>query len=130
MLGALNLSSARQLAPAGNVPHVLLHGLQQLTKAACLQVMLLPTKEQVEARVRERAQQGCHFMAPSLLADQLATLELPPTPTDFFHCLPGALPCQGARHACHLSAQLLLRKGSIQMRPAGKGAVLALVVHW
>ena len=66
--------------------------VQQLTLATCLQVMLLPTKEHLQERVRARAQQGCHFMAPSLLADQLATLELPPAPHDFFYCLPGALP--------------------------------------
>ena len=109
---------------------MLQHGLQQLTIAACLQVMLLPTTEQVEEHVRARAQQGCHFMAPSLFADQLATLELPPTPTDFFYCLPGALPCRGAQHAGSLSAQVLVREGSICMRTAGKGAAAALDGHW
>ncbi|KAK9840537.1 hypothetical protein WJX81_000243 [Elliptochloris bilobata] len=52
-------------------------------------VMLLPTNEAVQERVHARAQQGCHFMPPALLADQLATLELPPAPHDFFYGLPG-----------------------------------------
>ena len=55
-----------------------------------LQAMLLPPDKMLQERVNQRAQQGTHFMPPALLADQLATLELPPTSDDFFYCLPGA----------------------------------------
>ncbi len=52
--------------------------------------MLLPSRDALERRVLSRAAQHTHFMPPTLLADQLATLELPPTAEDFFFCLSGA----------------------------------------
>ena len=87
--------------------------------------MLLPTKEQLQERVRARAQQGCHFMPPALLANQLATLELPPAPHDFFYCLPGALPHCGAQRAgCHTDWVLALEAGPSE-RMAGACAAAA-----
>lgn len=52
-----------------------------LAVARCIastQVLLLPGRAELVARLQARAASGGHFMPPSLLDSQLAQLELPP----------------------------------------------------
>ena len=55
------------------------HAISHTRMLLLTQVLLQPSREELQKRVQKRSQQGGHFMPPSLLDSQLAALEVDPS---------------------------------------------------